>query len=128
MQTVRFSRSAASSIFWSQWAYWCTLGIALWAFVYLPAGDTRAILVLSPILPGTLIVAVAYWLYVSCDEYFKSKILRAAALTACVLALGSMVCAFLELLGMPRLSMVYVHGVIWSVFNAQMLWLYWKNR
>jgi hypothetical protein len=128
MPLTRFSRSALSAIFWSQWAYWCALGMAVWACFVLPGGSVRTALILTPVMPGLLIFAVCYWLYQSCDEYIRLRILQAATLTACAVALLCLVYFLLELAGLPKLSMMWVHVVGWSVFNAQMLWLILQAR
>ncbi len=126
MSTVR--RSAVQSVLWSQWTYWCALAIAVWAYVRMPPGDIRVALILAPIAPGLLIFAVTYWLYRSCDEYIRMRTLQAATVTAALVAMLSMIYFFLELLGFPRLSMMWMHVVGWSVFDAQILWLMLRLR
>ena len=44
-------------------------------------------------------------------------------ITALVVALGSLVYLCLELLGFPRLSIVWVSIVGWSTFNLQLLFV-----
>ncbi|MES2348439.1 MAG: hypothetical protein V4641_12820 [Pseudomonadota bacterium] len=128
MAHTKFSRSAVSAILWSQWAYWCSLGIAIWAYIAMPKGNIRDCLVLAPIAPGVLIFGVSYWLYQSCDEYVKQRTLQAATLTAVAVAMLAMVYFFLELLGFPKLSMMWVHIVGWSLFNVQMLRLWFEAK
>lgn len=128
MGFAKFSRSASGAILWSQWAYWCALGVAVWAHVAMPLGSIRTLLVMTPIAPGILIFAVSYWLYQVCDEYIKQRTLQAATLTAMVLATLSMVYVFLELIGFPKLSMMWVQLVGWSLFNAQMIKLWFEAK
>ena len=125
---MRFPSAAVRAIFWSQWAYWCALAMAIWAYVMMPQGNIRTLLVLTPILPGLLIFAVTYWLYETCDEYVRLRTLQAATLTAMLVAVLSMIYFFLELLGFPKLSMMWIHIVGWSVFDAQLLWLMFRSR
>ena len=115
-------------IFWSQCTYWSALGIAVWGYIAMPPGGIRTVLILTPILPGLLIFAVAYWLYEACDEFIRLRTLQAATATAVVVAALSLVYFFLELLGFPRLSMMWIHIVGWSVFAAQMLWLMLRSK
>lgn len=84
-------------------------------------GIVRAVLVLAPIMPGLLIFAVSYWLYKTCDEYIRLRTLQAATVTAVIVAVLSMIYFFLELLGFPRLSAMWIHIVGWSLFDAQIL-------
>ena len=95
--------------------------MAIWASINLPYGVNRTILILTPILPGALIVAVAVWLYRACDEFIRLQILKAAAFAAILTALWTMAYAFLEFAGLPRLSMMWVGNVGWSVFILLML-------
>lgn len=125
---TRITRATVSAIFWSQWAYWCTLGMAVWAYFALPGGSVRTALILTPILPGILVFAVCYWLYQACDEYIRLRTLQAIAVTACAVALLSLAYFLLELAGFPRLSMMWIHIVGWSLFNAQMLRLVLEAR
>ncbi len=94
----------------------------------MPLGGIRTILIVTPILPGLLIFAVTYWLYQNCDEYIRLRTLQAATVTAVIIAVLSMIYFFLELLGFPRLSMMWIHIVGWSAFDAQMLWLMFRPR
>jgi uncharacterized membrane protein len=94
----------------------------------MPSGSVRTVLILTPILPGLLICSVTYWLYETCDEYIRLRTLQAATLTAMFVAVLSMIYFFLELLGFPRLSMMWIHIVGWSVFDAQLLWLMLRSR
>jgi hypothetical protein len=121
--TTRFPAPAVRAIIWSQWGYWCSVAAAVWAYIAMPYGAVRTVLILTPILPGLLIFAVTHWLYSVCDEYIRLRTLQAAARTAVIVAILSMAYFFLELLGYPRLSTMWLLLVGWSVFDAQMLWL-----
>ena len=111
-----------------QWTYWCTLAMAIWGSAYLPQGSTRTVLIMTPILPGLLTVAVAYWVYRACDEYVRSRILRCIATTAVIVAVCTLSYFVLELLGSPRLSMLWVNLFGWSIFNLQMLYVIFRSR
>jgi hypothetical protein len=128
MSDAKFPRTAASAILWSQWAYWCALGIAVWAYFAMPSGSIRSFLVITPVAPGLLIFAVSYWLYLSCDEYVRHRTVRAAAITAIGIGLLSLVYFFLERLGFPKLSMMWIQVIGWSIFNVQMLYLWFEAK
>ena len=121
-------RLAWHAILWTQWAYWCQVAIAAWAHHFLPAGGVRTALVLAPTLSAALVFAVTRWLYLASDEYFQSRVLRAATTTAVVVALLATVYSFVELLGYPRLSMVWPLMAGWGIFGAQMLPLVFARR
>ena len=123
-----FPSPAVKAILWGQWAYWCALGVAVWAYIVMPHGSIRTVLILAPILPGLLIFAVTYWQYKACDEYVRLRTLQAATLTAAIVAILAMIYFFLELLGFPRLSMMWVQIIGWSIFDAQMLHLMLRAR
>jgi len=110
-QTVR-------AIFWSQWGYWVTTLSAIWAHFYVPPGTAQTIVILTPILPGIMMFYVAYDLYRDRDEYLRLQIMKATALTAIVVAACVLVYSLLELLGFPRLSMMWVHIGIWGLFGV----------
>lgn len=105
----------------SQWAYWCMWAVCLWAQLHLPPSPLRTALTLSPIPPGILIVAVAIWQYRACDEFIRFKILCAATTAAIVTALWTLAYSYLELVGFPRLSMVWVSNAGWAVFVFLMI-------
>lgn len=94
----------------------------------MPHGSIRTALILTPILPGLFIFAVSYWLYKACDEYIRFKTLQAATITAVIVAILAMIYFFLEMLGFPRLSMMWIQVVGWSLFDAQMLGLMFRLR
>jgi hypothetical protein len=119
---------AVRGIVSGQWTYWGTLGMAAWSYAYMPRGSTRTALILTPILPALLIVAVAYWVYQACDEYVRSRILKCIAMTAVIVAFCTLSCFILELFGFPRLSMLWINLLGWSVFNLQMLCVILRSR
>ena len=73
-------------------------------------------------------MSVACWLFRACDEYLRLKILRCIAVTAVIVAFATLAYFFLELLGWPRLSMLWVNLLGWSAFNAQMLLVILRAR
>jgi hypothetical protein len=128
MTHARFPSPAVKAIFWSQWAYWSTLGVAIWAYVVVPHGSVRTFLILTPILPGLFIFAVTYWLYKASDEFIRFRTLQAGTITAVIVAILAMIYFFLELLGFPKLSMMWIPIVAWTVFDGQMIWLMIQSR
>jgi type IV secretory pathway TrbD component len=68
-------------IYYSQWAYWCTLVMAVMSFMYLPAGTARNLVILTPVLTALFGLSVVFWIYRSCDEYIRLRILKCAAVT-----------------------------------------------
>lgn len=128
MTAARFRSPAVKAIVWSQWAYWSTLVIAIWAYLVMPKGSIRSVLILTPILTGLLIYAVTYWLYKASDEYIRFRTLQAGTVTATILTIFAMIYFFLELLGFRRLSMMWIPIVGWTVFDAQMIWLTFRLR
>jgi hypothetical protein len=128
MKSELLPTSAASSVFYSQWAYWCTLAIAAFSYAHLPQGGIRTALLLTPVLPALLVGAVSYWIYRACDEYIRLRILSVVVITGLVLAALTLGYFFLEMFGLPRLSMIWVNLVGWSIFNLQMLFVVLRSR
>ena len=128
MEQQELPRYAVRAVAWSQWAYWCSLAMAALSVRYVPPGSIRMIVMLVPVLTATLCVSTAYWLYESCDEYVRGAILRSVARTAVIVAAGTLICFVLELSGVPRLSMLWVNLLGWSVFNVQMLFVILRSR
>jgi len=123
MKPEELPKAAVSGVFYSQLAYWCSLvGAAMSVFV-LPRGSIQSFVILTPLLTAILCACVTYWLYADCDEYLRARILRSVTITALVVALGSLAYFCLELLGFPRLSIVWVSIVGWSTFNLQLLFV-----
>jgi hypothetical protein len=83
---------------------------------------------LAPVLTAALCVATTRWSYEACDEYVRARIQRAVIATALVLAAGTLGYFILELLGFPRISMLWVNLFGWSVFNLQMLLVIYRSR
>jgi len=114
-------KAAIKGILYGQWAYWVTVAMAAWASLYMPIGGIRTALILAPILPGLLNIAIGVWLYNSCDEFIRREILKAAAITAIVTAAWTLCYSFLEVAGLPLLSMKWVSNIGWGVFVVLML-------
>jgi hypothetical protein len=97
------------------------VAIAAWAALQMPTGGIRTALILAPVLPGFLNIAIVVWLYSACDEFIRQEILKAAAITAVVTAIWTLCYSFLEIAGLPVLSMMWVSNVGWGVFVLLML-------
>ncbi len=128
MKTETLPGLAVRAVGYSQWAYWCTLGGAVLAMAYLPAGNARNFVVVTPTLTAALCVAASFWLYEACDEFQRVRILRAITRTAIVMAAGTLIWFFFELAGYPKLSMLWVNIAGWSIFNLQMLMVIFSSR
>jgi hypothetical protein len=126
MKTVALPKFAAEGVFYSQLAYWSSLAGAALSVVYIPPGSVRTFVILTPLLTAILCAAVTSWVYSACDEYVRAKILRAITITALAVALGSLGYFCLELLGFPRLSMIWVSILGWSAFNLQLLFVIFR--
>ena len=83
---------------------------------------------LTPVLTALLCVSVAYWLYRDCDEYIRLRLLEAVAATGIIVGFCTLAYFFLELLGFPHVSMLWVNLLGWSVFNVQMLFVILRSR
>jgi hypothetical protein len=105
----------------SQWTYWCSLAIAVLSVRYIPHGSIQTAVMLVPVLAAIMSTAVAYWIYESCDEFIRSQLLKAVAVTALIVAAGTLGYFFLELTGSPRVSMLWINLVGWSAFNLQVI-------
>ncbi|HTY49612.1 MAG TPA: hypothetical protein VMB48_07965 [Steroidobacteraceae bacterium] len=121
-------RAAARSVFYSQWAYWCTLLMAWFGYSRLSPGTARTVLIATPVLTALLVVGTTWWVYRACDEYIRLRILRCVAVTAVILAFATLGYFFLELSGYPRLSMIAVNLLGWSVFNLLLLYVVYRSR
>jgi hypothetical protein len=116
-----FKNPFVRGMLYAQWAYWCAWGICVWAQLYMPAGSVRTVLILLPILPGVLIIAVGIWQYQVCDEYIRLRVLKAATATAVITAVWTLAYSYLEVVGLPRLSMMWVSNIGWLVFVFLMI-------
>jgi hypothetical protein len=123
MDPSTLPRSATHAVVFSQWAYWCSLAIAALAVRYVPAGSVRTIVILVPALTAALCVSVAFWLYESCDEYVRSAVMRCVVRTAIVVSACTVAYFIAELTGAPRISMLWMNLLGWSVFNAQFVFV-----
>src|SRR5215470_10867609 len=123
-----YPQYAFRGVLGSQWAYWSSLVVAVWGYAYMPQGSIRTVLILTPILPALLIVATAYWVYRACDEYVRARILTAVAYTAAIVACATLSYFVLELFGFPRVSMLWINLIGWSLFNLQMLYVIFRSR
>jgi len=119
---------AVRGIVYGQWTYWSALVLAAWGYAYAPPGSIRTTLILTPVLPALLIVAVTYWVYQACDEYVRSRILRCIAISAIIVSFCTLGYFVLELLGLPRLSMLWINILGWSIFNLQMVYVIVRSR
>ena len=128
MASAAYPPYAIRGIVCGQWTYWSALVIAAWGYAYMPQGSIRTTLILTPVLPALLIVAVAFWVYRACDEYVRSRILRCIAITAVIVAVVTSSYFVLELFGSPRVSMLWINLLGWSVFNLQMLYVILRSR
>ena len=128
MPTESLPRFAIATVGWTQWAYWCSLVGAVLAVAYIPAGSIRTFVMVTPALTAALCVAASYWLYEACDEFQRVRILRAVTRTAIFVAAGTLVWFFFELAGYPKLSMLWINLVGWSVFNLQLLLVAFSSR
>src|SRR4051812_17338048 len=113
--------NVTSSVAFTQWTYWSSLAISALSVRYIPAGNIQTAVMLVPVLAVILSISVAYWLYESCDEFIRTQLLKAVAVTAIAVAILTLGYFFLELMGFPRVSMVWVNLVGWSVFNLQVI-------
>ena len=128
INTSAYPPYAIRGVVSGQWTYWGALGMAVWSYAYMPQGSTRTALILIPILPALLIVAVTYWVYQACDEYVRFRILECIAITAVIVAFCTSSYFILELFGFPRLSMLWINLLGWSIFNLQMLYVILRSR
>jgi hypothetical protein len=123
MEPRALPKFVVGAVVYSQLAYWSSLGCAALSVLYIPPGSVRTFVILMPILTAIFCVAVARWMYTACDEYLRTRLLRSVATTAVVVALASLAYFCLELLGLPRLSMIWVSILGWSTFNLQLLFV-----
>ncbi len=121
MESTTLGRSAIRGVFYSQWAYWISLGMAAYGGVFVPRGSVRDILILTPVLTELFCVLSTYWLYRACDEYLRLRLLKAAAVTGIIIAFCTLAGFFLVLFGQPPVSMVWINLLGWTVFNLQLL-------
>jgi len=101
--------------------YVAALAVSLWTMRSDTAGSLRTALILAPILPGLALIGLTVRAYSLADEFIRLRIAQAAAVAATVTAAFALVCFYLELVGMPRLSTAWISNILWVVFVAQMV-------
>lgn len=94
---------------------------AIWALHTLPPNSLRTLLVMLPILPGLALLWQSVRSYRRSDEFIRQRIVQAVAVTALWTAAWTLIYAWLEPLGLPRLSVGFVHNFGWPVFVWQMV-------
>jgi hypothetical protein len=119
---------ALHNVLYSQWAYGCSLVVAAMGALYIPRGSMRTAVILVPVLTALLCIAVTYWLYDASDQYIRTQLLKCVAITAVIVAFCSLAYVFLELLGFPRLSTVWINLRGWSAFNLQVLYVIYRSK
>jgi hypothetical protein len=101
---------------------------AIWATVSLPAGVPRTALIIAPIAPGLFLIWNAVRWYSRCDEFVRLRILQSTAVVAVFTASWTLVYSYLELLGLPHLTVGTVHALGWPVFVVAMVRLIVSGR
>jgi len=89
-------------------------------------GALRSALLLSPMLPIALAVWAIARQFGRMDEFVRLRSLESVALAAAVTAGWTVTYGFLELAGLPRLSMFTVWpimGAVWGVHACVRRWL-----
>jgi hypothetical protein len=94
---------------------------AMWGAFNLAPQPLRTALIVSPIVPGAAMIWNAVRSYRASDEFVRLKILEAVAVTAVFTAFWTLAYAYLELLGLPHLSVGFVHTFGWPVFIWKMV-------
>src|SRR5215472_15334543 len=79
-------------------AYLALLAVTRWQ-LSASHGSLRTALILMPIVPGLALLWQTVRSYRRCDEYIRSRIAQAGALSALIVAAFALVYFFLELLG-----------------------------
>jgi hypothetical protein len=112
---------ALRAMIYAQWVYWIMWAVCIWAQNFLPTGPWRVALTLVPIPPGILVIAVCIWQFQASDEYLRSKMMTAASLVAVVTAIWTLAYTYLEMIGFPKLSMMWVGNIGWLIFVGMMV-------
>jgi hypothetical protein len=87
----------------------------------MPPGTARTLLLLTPVVPIGLAVWVIARQFGRMDEFVRLRSLESIAVAAAVTAACSLTYGFLELVGLPRLSMFWVWpvmGLSWAAYGA----------
>jgi hypothetical protein len=101
--------------------YLAALGVAIWSSISEPAGVTRTVLVLVPIVPGLSLIWLAIRSYRQSDEYIQQRIEQSAAFAGVAAAILALIYSSLELAGLPRPSAAWVWNFMGVIFVVQML-------
>ena len=75
MDASTLPRRALVAVAYTQWAYWCSLVMAVMAVRWIPEGYVHKGVILTPVLTTALCLATAFWLYEDCDEFLRSAVL-----------------------------------------------------
>jgi hypothetical protein len=94
---------------------------AMWGAFNLTPQPLRTALIIAPIVPGAAMIWNVVRSYRASDEFVRLQILEAAAVTALFTAFWTLAYAFLELLGLPHISVGFVHTFGWPVFIWKMV-------
>jgi len=100
--------------------YLAAYAAAMWAALTLPMGSLRFLLIVVPILPGVLLIANGVRWYRRCDEFIRQRVLEATAIAAVVTAIWTLGYGYLELAGLPHVSVAVTHAIAWPIFVWQM--------
>lgn len=100
----------------AQLGYWVFVAVAVLASRAELDSSLKRLFAVLPILPGIAIILVGVRIAKRCDEYIRVKLLEAAAIVAAMTAAWTLIYSYLEIVGFPRLSMMWVGNIGWSVF------------
>lgn len=103
--------------------YMAAYAVSIWALMGAARGTSRWLLILAPVVPGLLLIANGVRAYRRCDEFVRQYILKAAAASAVVVAVVTLLYGYLELTGLPHLNIGVVHVIGWPVFCWRMVQL-----
>ncbi len=123
-----FYARPAVSILFGLWTYLACLYTAAVAPRVLAHGILEIVVLSLPLLTLLLMVGIVYFIYRASDEYLRHRILKAAALTAVILAFSTTAYFGLERLGFPQLSMIAVNLYGWAVFIILRLGVLHRSR
>jgi hypothetical protein len=102
-------------------AYVAAVSAAACLSTVLGPGAVRNTAILLPLLPGLYLLGVTIRMYRRCDEYVRLRVLHAVAGAAVVTAAWTLVYAFLESVGLPRIDIGWVSNIGWAAFAVLML-------
>jgi hypothetical protein len=124
----RMQPFAPGLILSGQYVYWVSVVVSGLSIQYIPPGSVRTAVMLTPTLTALYAVWAVWCIYRQADEYIRLQLLKCFAYTAIVVAFCTLTYFYLELLGYPHQSMLWVNLLGWSVFNVQVLILYLRAR